>query len=129
MRASGEISRKQEKAIAALLTCSSITDAVQQCSMAESTLYRWLKETAFLEAYRKARRHVVQQAIGQLQQATGRAVQTLLVIMLESTAPASAKVTAAKAVLETAIKAVELEDIESRLADLEASLKDRKRSS
>jgi hypothetical protein len=125
MRASGEISRKQEQAIAALLTCSSIADAVQQCGMAESTLYRWLKETAFRAAYREARRQVVQQAIGQLQQATGTAVQTLVTIMQHAEASASAKVSAAKAILETAVKAVEIEDLEARITALEQRLKEK----
>jgi hypothetical protein len=125
MRASGEISRKQEQAIAALLTCSSIADAVQQCGMAESTLYRWLKETAFRAAYREARRQVVQQAIGQLQQATGTAVQTLVTIMQYAEASASAKVSAAKAILETAVKAVEIEDLAARISALEQHLKEK----
>jgi hypothetical protein len=41
-------------------------------------------------------------------------------IMQDSTAPASARVSAAKTVLDTAVKAVELEDLEQRLAALEA---------
>jgi hypothetical protein len=39
--------------------------------------------------------------------------------MQDAEAPASARVSAAKAVLETAIKAVELEDLEARIVALE----------
>jgi len=63
---------------------------------------------------------VVQQAIVQVQHATGTAVQTLLAVMQDANAPASAKVSAAKTILETAVKAVELEDLEVRIAALEA---------
>ena len=56
----------------------------------------------------------------QVQQATGEAVATLRKIMQAADAAASAKVSAAKTILETAIKAVELEDLEARIAALEA---------
>ena len=121
MKAHGEkLSRKQELAIAALLTCSAITDAAKQCGIGEVTLHRWLKEPTFQAAYREARRQVVQQAIVQVQQATGEAVATLRQVMQAADAPASAKVSAAKTILETAVKAVELEDLEARIVALEA---------
>ena len=48
MKAHGEkLSRKQELAIAALLTCHAITDAAHQCGIGEVTLHRWLKEAPF----------------------------------------------------------------------------------
>src|SRR5256885_2253272 len=120
MKAHGErLSRKQELAIAALLTCSAITDAAKQCGIGEVTLHRWLKEPTFQAAYRDARRAVVQQAITQVQQATGEAVETLRAVMQDPEAPASARVSAAKAVLETALKGVELEDLEARITALE----------
>ena len=123
MRAHGEkLSRKQEQTIAALLTCGSITEASQQCGIAEATIHRWLKDADFQTAYREARRQVVQQAIAQVQQATGEAVETLRSVMQDPEAPASAKVSAAKTVIETAVKAVELEDLEFRVQLLEAQL-------
>jgi hypothetical protein len=41
-------------------------------------------------------------------------------VMRDAEAPASARVSAARAILETAIKAVELEDLEARIIALEA---------
>ena len=122
MRAHGEkLSRKQEQTIAALLTCDSLTAAAAGCGIAEATLHRWLKDDGFQAAYREARRAVVQQAIVQVQGATGEAVKTLRAVMQDADAPASARVSAAKAILETAIRAVELEDLEARIAALEAA--------
>ena len=120
LQAAGKLSRKQELAISALLTCPTLLAAAQQCGLAEVTLHRWLKDTAFQTAYREARRAVVQQAITQVQRATGEAVETLRNVMQDADAPASARVSAAKAILETAVKAVELEDLEARIAALEA---------
>src|SRR5437879_1275745 len=122
MRAHGEkLSRKQEQTIAALLTCDSLTAAAAGCGIAEATLHRWLKDDGFQAAYREARRAVVQQAIVQVQGATGEAVETLRAVMQDADAPASARVSAAKAILETAIRAVELENLEARIAALEAA--------
>ena len=121
MKARGEkLSRKQELAIAALLTCSAINDAAKQCGIGEITLHRWLKDATFQANYREARRAVVQHAIAQVQQATGEAVATLRTVMQDSESPASARVSAAKAILETAVKGIDIDDLEVRIAALEA---------
>src|SRR5262249_44509727 len=105
-----------------LVICASLTEAAAQCGLAEVTLRRWLKHDGFQQSYRDARRQVVQQAIAQVQRTTGEAVETLRGVMQNPDAPASAKVSAAKTILETALKAVELEDLETRIAALEAQL-------
>ena len=112
MRAHGEKrSRKQEQIIAALLTCGSITEAAAGCGIAEATVHRWLKDSAFQTAYREARCAVVQYAIVQMQRATGEAIETLRAVMRDPEAPASVKVSAAKTIVETAVKAVELTSV------------------
>ena len=120
-----KLSRKQDQAITALVTCPSIAEAATQCGLAEVTLRRWLKQDGFRTAYREARRAVVQHAIVQVQQATGEAVATLRRVRQDPETSASAKVSAAKAILDTAVKAVELEDLEARIAALEAAQESR----
>src|SRR5262245_59478617 len=114
-----KLSRKQEHTIAALLTCESIAAAATRGGVAEGTLYRWFKDSAFQEAYRAARWQIVQHAIVQVQHATGTAVQTLVAVMQDPEATASARVSAAKAILDTALKGVELEDLAARITALE----------
>ena len=119
-----KLSRKQEQGIRALLLQPTLVDAATAIGVDERTLRRWLRDDAvFQRAYREARRQVVQQAIVQVQQATGEAVETLRQVMQAADAPASAKVSAAKTILETAVKAVELEDLEARIVALEAAQK------
>jgi hypothetical protein len=115
-----KLSHKQERAIAALLVAPSVTAAAQQIGVNENTLLRWLKDAAFQSAYRDARRAVVQHAIAQVQQATGEAVETLRNVMQDPAAPASARVSAAKAMLDTALKGIDIDDLEVRIAALEA---------
>jgi hypothetical protein len=111
---------RQEQSITALLVQGSLQAAAEASGINEKTLRRWLREDAvFQMAYREARRQVVQQAIVQVQQATGEAVETLRKVMQAADAPASAKVSAAKTILDTAVKAIELEDLEQRIVALE----------
>jgi hypothetical protein len=114
-----QLSRKQEHLIAALLTCDSITAAAARGGVGIPTVHRWLKEASFQEAYREAKRAVVTQAITQVQQAAGEAVETLRAVMRDLDTPASARVSAARTILDTAVKAVELEDLAARIAALE----------
>jgi hypothetical protein len=111
---------KQEQAIAALLTEPSVAAAAMKTRASERTLRRWLDDPTFETAYRTARRKAVQQAIGRLQQVSAAAVSVLVRVMANEQTPAGTRTMAAKTILEFAIKAVEIEDLEARLSALEA---------
>jgi hypothetical protein len=59
------------------------------------------------------------QAIARLQQATSAAASRLLKIMVDPAVPASCRLRAADSVLSHAAKAIEIEDIEARVTELE----------
>jgi hypothetical protein len=122
-----ELTAKQEKVIGLLISEPSIHEAAKVAGIGDRTIFRWLKEGAFNRAYREARSAAVRQAVGQIQAAMGRAVQTLVSIMEDVEAPASSRVAAARTMIETGIKAVELEDLESRVTALETQLKEGKK--
>ena len=86
----------------------------------EVTAWRWLKDPTFQQAYQAARRQVVRQAIARMQQLCSKVVTRLEALIDDPTAPASSRVTAMKTVLEMSWKAIELEDLEARIAALEA---------
>ena len=111
--------RKQEEAIAALLTQRNVEEAARTAGIGVSTLLRWLKLPEFNRAYREARRAAFGQATARLQQATSAAATTLLKIMVDPNAPASTRVRAAESILNQAAKANEGEDIEARVTELE----------
>jgi 4-amino-4-deoxy-L-arabinose transferase-like glycosyltransferase len=83
------------------------------------TFLRWLKEPEFDTPYREARRAAFRQSVARLQQASGAAVTTLLKLMIDPAAPPSTKARAADSVLDHSAKAIELEDIEARVSELE----------
>jgi len=120
--ASAKFTRKKEQAIANLLQYPTIAEAAAATGIAEVTLFRWLQDPEFAEAYRAARRETVSQAVAYLQQTAGEAVQALREILANSGAPTSSRVTAARTVLEMALKAVELEDLEKRVTALEKQM-------
>jgi hypothetical protein len=116
------LSGKKSRAIAALLSHGSLVDAAGAARISDVTLWRWLRDDDFRNAYREARAEVVRQAISQIQAACGEAVETLKNVMGSSEVPASSRVSAARTTLEMALRGVELEDIEWRVARLEDRL-------
>jgi hypothetical protein len=62
--------RKQEDAIAALLTQRNVEEAARTAGIGARTLLRWLKLPEFQDAYRQARREAFSQSISRLQQGT-----------------------------------------------------------
>jgi hypothetical protein len=118
MKGHGEkFSRKQEQAIAALLSEATVASAAEKAGVGEVTLYRWLKLPDFLAAYRGARREVVEKAVAQLQQGSW-AASTTLMRLLGSDSDA-VRLRAAQTILEHANKGLELIDFEERLEALE----------
>jgi len=114
-----KFTRKKEEAIAALLTQRNIEEAAKSIGIGTQTMLRWLKIPEFEKAYREARRAAFGQSIARLQQASTAAVSTLLKIMVDPHAPPSTRVRAADSVLDHAKQAIEIEDVEVRVAALE----------
>ena len=108
-----------EEAVAALLTQRNQEEAARAVGIGIATLLRWQKVPEFEKAYRAARRAAHGQSIARLQQATSAAVSTLLKVMVDASTPPSTKVRAADTVLGHSAKAIELEEIEARLSELE----------
>ena len=122
MRGHGaKFGRKKEDAIVALLSHKSIEDAARAIEVNPNTLLRWLQLPEFRSAYLTARRESVHQAVARLQHATGAAAITVLKLMTDPNAPAAVRLRAAECVFDRAFKAIEIEDIEARLAALEVA--------
>jgi hypothetical protein len=117
----GKFFRKQEDAIAALLTQRNIEEAAKVAGIGANTLLRWLKVPEFQKAYREARRAAFSQSIARLQQGTSAAATTLIKLLLDPNTPASVRARVADSIFNHAAKAIEIEDIEARVSALEAA--------
>jgi hypothetical protein len=114
--------RKKEEAIAALLSNRNIEEAARSINVGYKTLLRWLEIPEFRSAYRSARRQAYSQSIARLQQGSTAAATTLLKVMVDPATPASTRVRAAESILTHAAKAIEIEDIEARVQELERAV-------
>lgn len=114
-----KFTQKMEPAIAALLIHKSVEKAARAVGINPNTLLRWMKEPEFEAAWREARQSLHSQAISRLQDASLAAATTVLKIMLDSQAPAGARLRAAEIVLEQTAKASDSEDLEDRVAKLD----------
>jgi hypothetical protein len=115
----GKLTRRQEEAIAALLSTRGVDEAAKACNTPVRTLYRWLSEPEFDAAYRAARRKAFGQCTARLQHAASAAATTLVKVLLDAGTPASTRVRAAECIISHASKAMEIEDVEARVTALE----------
>jgi hypothetical protein len=111
-----KIGDKQERAIAALLSEPTHALAAQKAGVSLSTIQRWLRQPAFMREYRRHRTSIVEAAVAKLQAGGDRAVSALLEALECDHAPT--RVRAACALLDYAMRGVELCDLDSQVAEL-----------
>jgi hypothetical protein len=121
-RTPAELSPKQYRAIEALLDQPTLNKAAAAAGVGRVTLWRWLQTPDFNKAFMHARWNAVQQCIARIQRLTSEAASTLEEIVKDKSVPASSRVTAANSILATAIKGVELEDHDERIAEIQRDL-------
>jgi hypothetical protein len=112
-----KLTRKQEQALAALLDCATVKEAAARAQVSYRTLKAWLDRPHFQTAYQAAKRQVLADAIDQLRQVAGQAVQALRRNL--TSAPAAVQVRAAGAVLDQVVRLTSHLDLEQRLTALE----------
>ena len=110
---------RQDAALVALLVSATVREAAEAAGLSEATVHRYPSDPAFVAQYRAARRQVVEQAIARLQRDASHAAGVLRDVADDVTAPATARVAAARALLGEAIRGVELLDLQERIERLE----------
>ncbi len=116
----------REKALAALLESSSVTEAAQKCGLSQKTLYRFLEDDDFKREYRSARRQAFENSIAQIQSASGEAVETLRQ-NLHCENP-FVEVRAAQIILDNAYKGIELLELMERIERLEDAIEENQKA-
>lgn len=115
----GKRQKRQEMAIAALLTEKTAAEAAKAAGISETTLYRWLHNEEFQDAYSDAKNAIVRSATLKMRNGMRQGVATLQEICHDIYAPPAARVTAARTLVEFALRANEQENIENRIRKLE----------
>jgi hypothetical protein len=111
--------RQRESLIQALLQQPGMEKAAAAVGISAITAWRISRTPEFQDEYRQTRREAFSQSIARMQQASSAAVSTLMKIMVDPSAPAASRVRAADCVLDRSAKALELEDLETRISKLE----------
>lgn len=118
------MSQNDATLISALLELPTIEAAAQAVGVSRKTVERRLDDPEFFQAYNEARRQLVTTAAGRISSRIGRAADTLGEVMDNTEAPASARISAARAILEYGLKYGELVDVTRRVDELEARLEE-----
>jgi hypothetical protein len=121
-----KLSAKRERALTALLELGEVKAAAKRAGVGQTTLWRWLKEDDFATEYREARRKLVEASVSRLASDGVAASRVLREIAEDKAAAPSARVAAARAILEHSIKGVEVLDLEPRLKEIERRLEAQK---
>jgi AcrR family transcriptional regulator len=116
---------KAEKVLTALLHHGAVRAAAKEAGVSEATVFRYLQDSEFQRRYRAARADVVDAAIALMQRLCANAVTTLGAVMHDTDAPASARVAAARTILEQSIGGVELAELRQEIEDIKGMLAER----
>ena len=115
--------RKQEALLIALLQADTIAEAAQITGVSEATCYNYLKDEGFKSKYREAKKAALNLAIKNLQYNSNAAADTFFDVMQNSNSD-TARVMAAKALLEYSFKGLEVEDIQESIEAIERRLQE-----
>ncbi len=102
---------KQTKALAALLTQPTKGEAARAAGIGLTTLKRYLEDPAFQAAYQKAVAELVEDAAAQAKQSLNPALSCLRDIVEDSNETATARIQAARSLLEYGLRLTEIVDI------------------
>ncbi len=116
---------KAEKVLVALLHHGAVRAAAKEAGVSEATVFRYLQDAEFQRRYRAARADVVDAAVALMQRLCSNAVTTLGTVMHDNKAPASARVSAAKTILEQSMSGVELTQLRQEIEEIKGMLAER----
>jgi hypothetical protein len=113
------LTAKQSRVLAILLETPNVAEAAIKAGVTARTIFRMLNDQAFGQAYREARDKLLTDVLTAVQSAAVEAVIVLRQVMTAEGVPASARVSAARCVLEMALRGREIIEVEERVRALE----------
>lgn len=115
----GTLPAKQELALRAVISHPTLKEAALAAGVGEATLWRYMRDAEFSRRLREARREVMSHAVLRLQRAAGDAVRTLVSVMNDASAGPWPRLTAARTVMDIAMRAHQADDLQERIDQLE----------
>lgn len=113
--ATDDLAEEQVRAVEALVGGATLAVAAAAAGVSERTLRRWRRQLRFREAVRMARRDAFADGIAAIRSALMEAARALRAVASDVQAPAQARVNAARAIIDTALRSVDLvESVDGR---------------
>ncbi len=116
------MTQKQNRALTALLTNPTKEAAARAAGIGLTTLKRYLSDPAFMAEYRAAVSSLLDDATRESQQALSPALSCLREVIADSEAPVTARIAAARSLIEYSMKLTEFTDIVTRMDELEKTV-------
>ena len=114
------LTERQRRLIPFLLTSRSTEEACRRARINKSTVYEWMKDQAFRNELKLQRAAVIDEALQTLKGSIVKATETLVRHL--GSKRENISIRAAEKIIEFAQKAIEQEDLEKRLEELEARI-------
>ena len=114
------LSNRQQLAIAEVLANSSLEGARRRLKVSKGAFYGWLKDPRFQAELGRQRAALIGHAVDRLKYGITRAVEKLLELLGEG--QPGIELRAAQAILDHGFKAIELQELETRLETLEQAV-------
>jgi phage terminase small subunit len=123
-RTGDDLSPQQHRFLEELMRHGHRQRAADAVGVSPSTVYRWLDNPVVQARYRELRSAALEHVLSEVQCGASNAVQVLVDIATNENAPTSSRVSAARALLDFALRGAEA-DLQARLEALESRLKER----
>ena len=116
-----ELNARQLRLLAALVTSTDVQAACQVADVSRTTTYQWLKQPAFQDELKRQRNAVLREALANVKINATRAAAELVGLLNEEDAGLRRLV--CRDILDRAVRIYDMEEIETRLAVVERTLK------
>lgn len=116
------MNKNKERALAALVSCPTQEAAAEKAGISSRTLRNYMKDPEFAAEYKRMNSQLVTAATLQIQRSLAPAINTLREIAEDRAANMTARIQAARGLLEYGIRLSELGDVYARIEALEAAM-------
>jgi phage terminase small subunit len=123
----GALNPRQRRFLVALVANATVRDAAQAAGIGERTAWRYLAEPSVKAALTERQDAVLGHVSRRLASEMGAALDVLCGIMRNTAANDAARVSAARAVLDSGLRLAELVTLAERVAELEARMEEEER--
>ncbi|MDP2604458.1 MAG: hypothetical protein Q8S00_18010 [Deltaproteobacteria bacterium] len=120
MSDNGRLTERRQRVIPCMLASPSTEEACRRAKINKTTVYEWLRDETFRHELERQRDAAIERSLDSLKANISKATETLVKLLDSDKETIQAR--AAEDIIEFTQKALEYEELEKRIAALEASV-------